>query len=164
MYTRVMVQFFCETSLPICFLVPGSKFFPGLYNFRTPTQSSWSHLPPTCHAWTYLLSSMPPMQSTWHFHWGNTCILFTLKKKWTSCNAIHVAFLQGHCPVYPRKQVHIQSCYPWNLCSMSKESSCCYPTSRPESNGNKEVTPHSSKHQNWSLTTRYNLVSYQQLS
>ena len=29
-------QFFCETSLPFCFVLPGSKFFPGLYNYRYP--------------------------------------------------------------------------------------------------------------------------------
>ena len=35
-----------------------------------------------------------------------------------------------HCPVDQRKQVHILSDDLCNLCSMSKESSCCYPTKK----------------------------------
>ena len=27
------LQYFCETSLRFCFVLPGSKFFPGLYDF-----------------------------------------------------------------------------------------------------------------------------------
>ena len=61
----------------------------------------------------------------------STCDLFTLGSKWSSCYATHVTdtpFLPGHHPVSPRKQVQILSCNPHNLCGMSKESSCRYPT------------------------------------
>ena len=31
--TEVKMQFFCEIFLPFCFILSGSKFIPGLYNF-----------------------------------------------------------------------------------------------------------------------------------
>ena len=96
--------------------------------FWTFMQSSWSHLPPMCCMWTWFLFSMPPTQPPWYFCWGNTCILFTLGNKWTSCYTTPTAFLLGHRPVYPRIQAHILLCHPRNLCVMSKESSCRNPT------------------------------------
>ena len=46
--------------------------------FGMPSQSLWSHLWPMCCMWICLLSSMPPTQLPWHFHWRIPCILFTL--------------------------------------------------------------------------------------
>ena len=39
------------------------------------------------------LSSMPRTQSTQHFHWGTTCILFTLINMCTSCYATHLTYV-----------------------------------------------------------------------
>ena len=101
------MRFFCETFL---LRSPCLNFFWLVYIiFRTPAQSPWSHLPLTHHAWTRLLFSIPLMQPTWHFRWENTCVLFTLGNKWTSCYATHethAPFPQGHRPVYPMKQVY----------------------------------------------------------
>ena len=103
--------------------------------FWIPMQSSWSHHLPMHCTWTHLLSSMPPMQLTQHFHWGNIYFLFTLGNKCTSCcfsslsiwsflhttHAIYVAFLLGHLhPVYFRKQVYFLLCHPRNSHGMSK--------------------------------------------
>ena len=131
-HTEAMVWFFCETSLPFCFVLPGSKSPLVYIIFLMPTQSLQSYLPPTCCTLTCLLSSMPLTQLMQYFGWRNICILFTLGKRCIFCyvtHATYVAFLLGHLhPVYFRKQVHILLCYPYNLCGMSKESSSRYPT------------------------------------
>ena len=88
---------FCETSLPFSFVLPGSKSFLGYIIFRTPTQSSWSHIPPMRCTWGRLQSSFP------HPQLCATLRLFHLR------------------PVYFRKQRHILLCHPPNLCCMSKE-------------------------------------------
>ena len=64
---RATVQFFCETSLPFCFILPGSKFFPGLYNFLDTHVIPWPHLLPMRSMLTCLLYSVQPTQ---HFLWG----------------------------------------------------------------------------------------------
>ena len=43
-----------------------------------PMQSSWSYLLPMHCTSTCLLSSMPPMQLTWHFCCESSCIIFTI--------------------------------------------------------------------------------------
>ena len=97
--------------------------------FRTPTKSSWSNLPPVRCAWTRLLSSMPPTQTTRHYRWGNICVLFTFGNKWTSfytTHTIYTALPQEHRLIYIRKQVHILLYHLCKLCGISKESSCHY--------------------------------------
>ena len=83
MHWRATVRFFCETSLPFCFVLPELKSSL-VYMFRTPTQSLWSHIPRTHCMWTRLLSSMLLTQLIRAFHRGNTCVLFTLGNRWTS--------------------------------------------------------------------------------
>ena len=75
----------------------------------TPTQSSWSLLPPTCCAWTCLLSSIPTSQLTQHFHWGSS-ILETLGNRCTSSYATHstnVTFPLQYRHFYFRRWVYI---------------------------------------------------------
>ena len=60
------------------FVLPGLKSSLVYIIFQTPMQSLWSHLLPMHCTWTHLLSSMPPMLLTRHFHWGNTCVLLIL--------------------------------------------------------------------------------------
>ena len=94
-YTGLIVLFFCETSLPFCFVLPGSKSFLVHLIFRRPSQSLWSQLLPTRCTWICLplschhaispisaeeqhtscllyktgaLPVMPPTQVMWHFH------------------------------------------------------------------------------------------------
>ena len=59
-HTVASVRFFCETSLPFCFVLSTSKFFPGLYNFL----DNDAVLVVTLHAYTpsvtCLLYSIPP--------------------------------------------------------------------------------------------------------
>ena len=83
-YTGLMVWFFCETSLPFCFILPGLKSFQVYLTFWTPTQSSGSHIPPMCCTWTHLLSYKPPTQLPQLLCIGNTCILFTFGNRCTS--------------------------------------------------------------------------------
>ena len=96
----------------------------------TPTQSSWSHLSCTLYTWTHLLSIIPPIQLTRHFHSGNACVLFTLGKRYISYYATcatYVKFLLGYLrPVYFRKQVHILLRDPRYSRGISKESSVKY--------------------------------------
>ena len=100
----------------------------------TPNQLSWSCLPPTYCTWTRLLSCMLHTQLTWHFHWGNICILFILGNRCTSCcfcfvlffassvrlfkhtpNTIYEAFqLEYLRPIYFRKQFYFLWCHPRN--------------------------------------------------
>ena len=86
-HTGTTVWFLCETSLPFCFVLLGSKSSLVYIIFWTPTQSLWSHLPhpPTHWMQTCLLSTMSPTQLTWLLCWGNTCIPFTLENRCTSC-------------------------------------------------------------------------------
>ena len=95
---------------PFCFVLPVSKSSLVCIIFRTPMQSSWSRHPHMRCTWTRLQSSMPPMQLTQHIHWGNTCVLITLRNRSTSdyfststvrlsqhaTHAIHAAFPLGH--------------------------------------------------------------------
>ena len=132
-HTGASVRFFCETFLLFCFVLPGSTFSLVYRIFRTPTQSSLSNVPPTRCTWTRLLSSMPHMQLTRHFRWGDTFILVTLGNRCTSCcttNATYVAFPLGHHPVYFGKHVYILLRSPRNLCDMSKKSFGRYQTGR----------------------------------
>ena len=91
-------QFFYETSISPCFILPVDIIF------RTPTYSTWPHLPR----------------------------IDTPSVKHTPRNPLGKSAEEHQCPVYFRKQVYIQSCYPRNLCSMSKGSSCQYLTLRYE--------------------------------
>ena len=134
-HTGAMVWFFCEISLPFCFILSKLKSSVVYIIFQTPTQSFWLHVSPMHCMWTHLLSSMPPTQLTWHFHWGNTCILFTLGNRCTFCcfsassiglckhatDIISTAFPLGYLfPVYFRRQVYFLLYYPRNLHGMSK--------------------------------------------
>ena len=55
--------------------------------FRTPTQSSSSHLLPTRCMWTHLLSSMLSAQFKRYFRWGKTRVMFTVGNRCISCYA-----------------------------------------------------------------------------
>ena len=62
-----------QFSVKLCFSTSfylGQNSFLVYIIFRTPTQSLWSHLPPTHRAWTCLLSSMSLTQPTWNFRRG----------------------------------------------------------------------------------------------
>ena len=125
-YTRATVRFFCETSLPFCFVLPGSKSSLAYIIYQRPTQSSWSHLQPTCYTWTRLLYSMPPTQLTWYFRWENTCVVFPFGNRWL--------------PVFFLLPVSDSSCMPptqftqqfrWGICVMftlGNRSVSCYAT------------------------------------
>ena len=122
-----------------------------------PTQSSWSHLPTTRCTWTYLRSSMPPVQLTRHYRWRTPCTLFTLGNRCISCytdHATYMAFPLGHLRLvfYLWKQVHILICHP---CNISKESSDWYPTWRkpPKSSIPKPTRFYSYFHANYALCT-----------
>ena len=115
---------FCETSLPLCFVLPESKFFPGLYNFPD-THTIPVVTPP---AYALHVDKSPVWNATHTTHVALplriTCVLFTLGSMWTSryaTQATHMAFLLGRHPVYPRKHMHILLHYV-----MSKEFFCCY--------------------------------------
>ena len=123
--------FFCETSLPFCFILPGSKSSLVYIFSQIPMQFLWSHFPPRHCAGIHILSSMPPTQLLMHFCWGSS-IPFTLGNGCISCyatwvawvyfrkpvytHATHMAFLLGYHPGYFRKQVCILLCQPHNLC------------------------------------------------
>ena len=131
-HTRATVWFFCETSLPFCFVLPWLKSYLVYIIFQMLTQILMVMLPTyTLHLDTSF--GMPPTQFMSYFHWRTTCILFTLRKMYTSCYATHttyVAFSLGNnlCPAYFRKHMHLQLCHPHNLSSMSKRSFNQYPT------------------------------------
>ena len=101
---------FLWNPLPFCFVLPGSKSSLVYIIFQTPIQSLWSHLLCTCCIWTYLLSIMLPMQLTWHFCWGNSCIMFTLRKKCVYCYATQttleaILYETGADPIMPSMQL-----------------------------------------------------------
>ena len=115
------------------FVLLGSKSSMVYIIFRTP-KKIFVVTPPiyTLHVDTPL-SSMPPMQFTWHFRWRKTYVLFTLGKICSSrftTPATYAAFLQenNQCLVYFRKQVHILSCHTRNICDRLKGSSSQYLT------------------------------------
>ena len=106
--------FFCETSLPFCFILPGSESFLVYSIFRVPTQCSWSHVP-ICimlgHA-SYLACHSRILRGIY----AEEChVLFTLGNRWKSCHAplaTYAAFPLGHRPLYCRKQVESFLVYP----------------------------------------------------
>ena len=84
--------FFCETTLPFCFVLCRLKSSLVYIIFQVPMQSSWSHLPTTHCMCTCLLSSILPTQLTRHFHLGSICIAFTLGNSCIFCYAIHATY------------------------------------------------------------------------
>ena len=89
-YVGVMVRFFCETSLPFCFVLPGSKSSMVYIIFWMSTQFSWSHLSFACCMWAYFLlechpcnfygisAGLPPSLLRHH-------VLFSLGNRCTTC-------------------------------------------------------------------------------
>ena len=66
-------------------LLPVSSLFSWVYIiFETPTQSSWSQLPPTHCEWACSMSSIQPTQLTRHYHRGSIHVMFTLENRCTS--------------------------------------------------------------------------------
>ena len=102
-HTWVTVLFFCETILIFMLRSIESKSSLVYIIFRTPTQSSWSHLPLTRCTWICLLFSMPPMQLMSYFRWS--IVLFTLGNRCTSY------------PVMPAVQLmwHVKGIFPVNI-------------------------------------------------
>ena len=94
-----MLWFFCEISLPCCFILPRSKSSLVYIIFWVPIQYLWSHLLPTC---CIPPCSMPLMQFTHHFCWG-ICVLFILGNRYISCYATH-----NLCGMSKAFQVNIQ--------------------------------------------------------
>ena len=86
------VRFFCEISLPFCFILPGSKFFLVYIIFRTLTQI----LVVTPFVYTFHIDmhpfSMSPTEFTRHFHRETTCVLFTWGNTYASYNATHATY------------------------------------------------------------------------
>ena len=79
---------FCETSLLFYFVLAGSKFFPGLYNFQdtytipVATPSAYAPhvvMPPALHV-TPATHMVLPLR--------NTCVLFSLGNKWISAETL----------------------------------------------------------------------------
>ena len=99
-----MVQFFHETSLPFCFILPGLKFSPGLYNFPD-THTVLTVTSPTYVPHIDMLPVYPSIHATY--------IAFLLRKH------LH--------PVYLRKQVDILLFYPCNPCGISAGTLFCLP-------------------------------------
>ena len=119
---------FSERHLCLSASFSSVKFFYII--FWMPIQSLWSHVLPMQCTRTSFLSSM---QLPWHFCGGNTCGLFTLGNRCTSCcfsassvqlfkhatHAIIAEFLLGHLhPGYFRKQVYFLLCHPRNIHGM----------------------------------------------
>ena len=84
-----VMMWFCETSLPFCYVLSRLKYSLIYIIFSMPMQILMVTPP------AYMLhvdmppSSMPPMHLTWHYHWGTICILFTLGNRCTFCYATH---------------------------------------------------------------------------
>ena len=117
--------FFCETFLPFCFVLLGSKFFPSLYNFpntQAPLHGHTSHLCSAyghtfclaSHPWRHFhwrtpafclpleISGHPVMLSTQHAqHFHRSIILFTKENRHPSCHATHATYVacQKNLPV-----------------------------------------------------------------
>ena len=89
-HTRVMIWFFCETSLPICFILSRSKSSLLYIIFQMLMQ-----IPHTCCTWTHLLLAC------------THTIYMTL------------LFRKNLCLVYFRKIVHFLLCHICNICGIS---------------------------------------------
>ena len=72
--------------------------------------------PPPTHLHVDMPPNMPPMQFTWHFYWGTTCILFIFENRCTFCYATRVT-----CVAFPLRN---------NLCCIyfRKKRISCYAT------------------------------------
>ena len=113
---KVTARFCGETSLPFCFVLPGSKsslvyiifqISTKILAIKTPANMLHVGMPLFCMHFTKL---------TWHFHWGITYVLFTLGNRWTSCYASHVtyaAFLGKTCVMLTLENRYA-SCYTTN--------------------------------------------------
>ena len=84
-----------NSSAGLCSLLisTGVKNLPWFFIISwTPTQSTWSHLPPTHCVWTRLLSIMPCTKLTRHFSRGSS-VQLTLENWCTACYATDATYV-----------------------------------------------------------------------